>query len=187
MWLRFILVSIVSSLLLQTAQPATSPTSESLRGLAFVSPSTIWASGTHGTYLRSTDGGQHWTTAQVPVAEALDFRDFEAITADEVYLLSAGPGDQSRIYKTTDAGKQWSLQFTNSDPNGFYDCMAFWDAKHGIALGDPVEGRFEILATSDGGKHWNELPPQSRPQSAPGEGAFAASGTCITVQGNSNV
>ena len=64
-----------------------------------------WASGTHGTYLRTTDGGTSWHTAQVPDAEALDFRDVEAFSADLAYLLSAGPGEQSRIYKTTDAGK----------------------------------------------------------------------------------
>jgi len=184
MWLRLVLVAIVLSF--QSVQPASTPTSESLRGLAFVSPSTIWVSGTHGTYLRSTDGGKHWTVAQVPGAEALDFRDVEAISSDEVYLLSAGPGTQSRIYKTSDGGKHWTLQFTNADPNGFYDCMAFWDADHGIVLGDPVEGRFELLVTTDGGAHWNQAPAQSRPPAAPGEGAFAASGSCIAVQGRSN-
>ena len=85
-----------------------------------------WASGTHGTYLRTTDGGNTWQPAQVPGAEALDFRDVEAFSADLAYLLSAGPGDQSRIYKTTNAGKTWTLQFTNKNPKGFFDCMAFW-------------------------------------------------------------
>jgi len=187
MRLSIVLLSMVTGLLAQSNQPIASPTNESLRGLAFVSPATIWASGTHGTYLRSSDAGQHWTAAKVPGAEALDFRDVEAISGDGVYLLSAGPGDQSRIYKTTDAGKHWSLQFTNTDPTGFYDCMAFWDADHGIALGDPVGGRFELLTTTDGGAHWTPLPVPSRPQALPNEGAFAASGSCIAVHGDSDV
>ena len=163
-----------------------SHTTENLRGVSAVSVKVIWASGTHGSYLRTTDGGKTWVAAQVPGAEALDFRDVEAFSADDAYLLAAGPGEQSRIYKTSDAGKTWSLEFTNHEPKGFYDCMAFWDRTHGIALGDPVNGKFELLTTQDG-VHWTALAPETMPPAVEGEGAFAASGTCITVQGNSNV
>ena len=171
----------------QTVTPLDSHTAENLRGVSAVNATIIWASGTHGTYLRTTDAGKSWTTAQVPGAEKLDFRDVEAFSADEAYLLAAGPGNQSRIYKTTDAGQHWSLQFTNTDPQGFYDCFAFWDRNHGIAVGDPVDGRFELLTTDDGGVHWTQHPTRSRPQALPREGAFAASGTCIAVQGKANV
>lgn len=160
-----------------------SNTSEDLRGLSAVSASVVWASGTHGTYLRTVDGGLTWTVGQVPGAEALDFRDVQAFSAEEAYLLSAGPGEQSRIYKTADAGKTWSLQFTNNYPKGFYDCMAFWDRTHGIAVGDPVDGEFELIATEDGVR-WTALPASSRPRALAEEGAFAASGTCIGVQGD---
>lgn len=188
MALRIITLFALSAFGLTQALPPTSvPTPESLRGISTPSSSVLWASGTHGTYLRTTDAGLHWTPTQVPGAEKLDFRDVEAFSADEAYLLSAGPGDQSRIYKTTDAGKHWSLQFTNTDPKGFFDCMAFWDHEHGLALGDPVDGHFELLATEDGGAHWAMLPLASRPVAIDGEGAFAASGTCIAVQGDQTV
>lgn len=163
-----------------------SRTTADLRGVSAM-PGSIWASGRHGTYLRSTDQGSTWTAAQVPGAENLDFRDVEAFSADEAYLLAAGPGDQSRIYKTTDAGRHWSLQFTNSDSKGFYDCFAFWDRNHGIAVGDPVDGRFELLTTEDGGTHWTQLPTSSRPEALPREGAFAASGSCLAIEGSRNV
>jgi photosystem II stability/assembly factor-like uncharacterized protein len=161
-------------------------TTESLRGLSTPSSKTAWASGTHGTYLRSYDAGNSWQSSQVPGAESLDFRDVEAFDENLAYLLSAGPGDQSRIYKTTDAGKTWSLQFTNKDPKGFFDCMAFWDRDHGIALGDPVGGHFTLITTENGGSTWNQIPIESLPPSIEGEGAFAASGTCITVEGQNN-
>ncbi len=133
------------------------------------------------------DAGNSWQSAQVPGAESLDFRDVEAFDENLAYLLSAGPGDQSRIYKTTDAGKTWSLQFTNKDPKGFFDCMAFWDRDHGIALGDPVGGHFTLITTENGGGTWNQISAESLPPSIEGEGAFAASGTCITVGGKNNV
>jgi photosystem II stability/assembly factor-like uncharacterized protein len=164
-----------------------SNTTESLRGLSTPSLKIAWASGTHGTYLRSLDAGNSWQSSQVHGAESLDFRDVEAFDGNLAYLLSAGPGDQSRIFKTTNAGKTWSLQFTNKDPKGFFDCMAFWDRDHGIALGDPVGGHFTLITTENGGGTWNQIPAESLPPSIEGEGAFAASGTCITVEGKNNV
>ena len=164
-----------------------SHTSENLRGVSIVSRQVAWASGTHGTYLRTTDGGQTWIPAQVPDASALDFRAVIAFSAEEAFLMSAGPGDQSRIYHTGDGGHHWQLQLTNSNPKGFFDSMAFWDAKHGIVLGDPIpdeEGkpRFELLATEDG-QSWHALPPSQVPAALEGEGAFAASNSCLSILG----
>jgi photosystem II stability/assembly factor-like uncharacterized protein len=186
------LVMLLAAFLVQNPTTQKSNTTENLRGISVLSNAVAWASGTHGIYLRTTDGGSSWQSAQVPGAESLDFRDVEAFSSDLAYLLSAGPGEQSRIYKTTDAGKNWTLQFTNKTPKGFFDCMAFWDRDHGIAVGDPVADpsgklKFELISTEDGGKNWTPIPPDSLPPAIEGEGAFAASGTCITVQGDSNV
>ncbi|MGA8491992.1 MAG: hypothetical protein WB711_16315 [Terriglobales bacterium] len=192
--MRALLLSLLLTVTLLAQNPTIqkSNTTENLRGISVLANHVAWASGTHGTYLRTTDGGNSWHVAQVLGADALDFRDVEAFSADLAYLLSAGPGEQSRIYKTTDAGKTWTLQFTNKNPQGFFDCMAFWDPNHGIAVGDPVPDhsgklRFELISTEDGGKTWTPLPPDSLPPAIEGEGAFAASGTCITVQGTTHV
>jgi photosystem II stability/assembly factor-like uncharacterized protein len=193
MRIHYLLIALfVSPLFAQDYAIQKSNAIENFRGVAIVSDQVVWVSGTHGTYLRNThlheDHGEgNWQIAQVPGAEALDFRDVAAFSADLAYLLSAGPGELSRIYKTADGGKNWVLQFTNRDPKGFFDCMDFWDHDHGIAVGDPVDGKFVMITTQDGGKNWTPVPPQALPPAIQGEGAFAASGTCITVQGNSNV
>ncbi len=181
-----------SSLFGQNPNVQNSNTTVNLRGISVVDEQIAWASGTHGTYLRTTDGGNSWRAAQLPGAESLDFRDVEAFSANVAYLLSAGPGEQSRIYKTVDVGKNWTLQFTNKNPKGFFDCMVFWNRDHGIAVGDPVPDnsgklRFELIATEDGGENWKAIPSGTLPPAIEGEGAFAASGTCIAVHGNSNV
>ena len=162
-----------------------SHTSESLRGVSAVSREVAWASGTHGTYLRTIDGGRTWSPAQVPDAGALDFRAVVAFSADEAFLMSAGPGGQSRIYHTSDGGQHWQLQFTNTNPKGFFDSMAFWDSKHGVVLGDPIADdsgklKFELLVTDDG-QNWRPIPPAQLPAAMEGEGAFAASNTCIAI------
>lgn len=153
------------------------------RGLCVVSPKVAWVSGTNGTYARTTDAGKNWSVGTVPGADKLDFRAVKAFDEATAYLLSAGPGDASRIYKTSDGGKSWLMQFQNSDPAAFFDAIAFWDEKNGIALGDPVKGQFQLIVTADGGAHWKPLAPKRLPAALPGEGAFAASGTCLVVGG----
>jgi photosystem II stability/assembly factor-like uncharacterized protein len=162
-----------------------SHTTESLRGVSAVSRDIAWASGTHGTYLRTTDAGVTWTPAQVPDATTLDFRAVVAFSATEAFLMSAGPGEQSRIYHTSDAGQHWQLQFTNTNPKGFLDSMVFWDPKHGVVLGDPIPDesgklKFELLETADG-ETWKPIPPAQLPAAMEGEGAFAASNTCLAI------
>jgi photosystem II stability/assembly factor-like uncharacterized protein len=158
-----------------------------LRGLCVVSPDVAWASGTMGTYARTTDGGKTWSVGTVPGAEKLDFRDVKAFGEATAYLLSAGPGDASRIYKTTDGGKSWVMQFKSADPAAFLDAVAFWDEKSGIALGDPVKGQFQLIVTADGGASWKPLAGKALPPALPGEGAFAASGTCLVTRGPKDV
>jgi photosystem II stability/assembly factor-like uncharacterized protein len=167
-------------------QLQTSGTSERLRAVSVVNTKIAWASGNKGTVLRTDDGGARWIALVVPGAEDLDFRDVEATGERTAYILSIGSGDKSRIYKTTDAGKTWVLQFTNPDPKAFYDAVAFWDEQNGLAVGDPVDGRFTVLRTSDGGKTWSLTPEANRPLALPGDGMFAASGTCLTVHGRTN-
>src|SRR5205807_6725114 len=120
---------IAATALAQAPQIFTPHTTEDLRGASAVSRNIAWASGTRGTYLRTTDG-VHWQPAQVPDATTLDFRAVVAFSSDEAFLMSAGPGDQSRIYHTSDAGQHWQLQFSNSNPKGFFDSMVFWDKTH---------------------------------------------------------
>ena len=146
-----------------------------------------WASGSNGTYARTTDGGATWQAAVVPGAAQLDFRDVQAVDANTAFLLSIGPGEASKIYKTTDGGSHWTLQFTNHNPKAFFDAFAFWDALTGIAMSDPVDGRFILIKTTDGGATWKELRHENLPPAIEGDGAFAASGTCIAVQGKKNV
>ena len=160
--------------------PQKSNTTASLYGLSVVNANVVWASGSGGTFVRTTDGGETWQAGTVPDGEKLDFRDVYAVDAKTAYLMSIGSGNESRIYKTTDAGKTWSLQYTEQNPKAFLDCMAFWNATRGIAVGDAVDGKAELLTTSDGGAHWTPLRPESMPPAKAGEGS-PASGTCIAT------
>jgi photosystem II stability/assembly factor-like uncharacterized protein len=158
--------------------PQSSGTTASLRGISAASDTVVWASGTQGTFLKTLDGGANWQSGTVDGADKLDFRSVHAIDARNAFLMSAGPGHQSRIYRTTDGGAHWQLQHENSQEKGFFDAIAFWDRKRGIVLGDPVDGNFVVLTTTDAGETWK---PAGSAAALPGEGAFAASGTCLIV------
>jgi photosystem II stability/assembly factor-like uncharacterized protein len=145
-----------------------------------VSAKVAWASGTGGTYLKTLDGGATWTAAKMPGASDVDFRAVRAFDDKTAFLLSIGSGEKSRIYRTSDGGERWQLLYTNPDPKGFWDALAFWDDVHGIILGDPVEGHFVVMTTEDGGQSWHR---QKTPAALPSEGAFAASNSCLTVHG----
>jgi photosystem II stability/assembly factor-like uncharacterized protein len=185
-WLAPLALSLIAHPSSAQWVPQQSGTNARLRGLSIVSRDVAWASGSGGTCLRTTDGGTTWAARPVPGASSLDFRDVHAVDAGIAYLLSIGAGEASRIYKTADGGRTWRLQATNRDPKGFLDALAFWDADHGCALGDPVEGRFAILTTDDAGNDWKRPSGEGMPPARPGEGAFAASGTCLVTRGDRN-
>jgi photosystem II stability/assembly factor-like uncharacterized protein len=182
--LVLVLLAATSALAQSTPRTHVSHTTEGLRGVSAVTQKIAWASGTHGTYLRTTDG-RIWISDHVPGAESLDFRAVVAFSADEAFLMAAGPGDQSRIYHTSDAGRHWSVQYANTNPKGFFDSMVFWDRTHGVVLGDPIPDeagalKFELLITEDG-ETWTHIPPAQLPPALEGEGAFAASNTCLAI------
>jgi photosystem II stability/assembly factor-like uncharacterized protein len=153
-----------------------------LRGLDVVTSKVVWASGSEGTVIRTTDGGRSWSSVGPPDTAALQFRDIEAFDRRRAVILSIGTGEDSRIYRTSDGGATWTETFRNADPDAFYDCMAFLDDRHGLALSDPVDGKFRIAATDDGGRSWRVLPSAGMPAALAGEFAFAASGTCLVAR-----
>jgi photosystem II stability/assembly factor-like uncharacterized protein len=174
---------------LQSARQPTVTPQESGATVRFyaVSPvdaKVVWASGNLGTFARTLNGGQTWVSRVVPGAETLQFRDVEGVSKDVAYLLAAGAGERSRILKTEDGGNTWTEQIRNTDPNGFWDCFAFWTPRRGILMADSVNNRLPVHRTADG-RHWLDIGDRL-PRAQDGESGFAASGTCAATQGGSN-
>ena len=164
--------------------PVPTGSDQQYRGLDAVSRRVAWVGGSAGEVLRTTDGGERWQDVSPPDSEGLAFRDVEAQDDRRASVLAIGEGDASRIYTTRDGGRHWTLAFVNDDPAAFYDCMDFYaGGRVGLALSDPVGGKFRIAATSDSGRSWHVLPNHGMPAAVKGEFAFAASGTCLVTSG----
>ena len=170
--------------------PTPTDTTARFRGASAVSQDVAWVSGWQGTgpalagkVLRTTDRGATWQSVGPPSAVGLQFRDIEAFDANTAVIMSIGnTPDAFGMYRTSDGGQTWTQTFQNTEPTAFYDCMAFFDRHRGLAFSDPINGRFRIIATNDGGRSWHivnaDIPP-----ALPGEFAFAASGQCLTTAG----
>ncbi len=156
-----------------------------LRGLCTLDKNVVWASGGAGTVVRSIDGGNNWELCKVPESKELGFRDIHAFDSLNAIVISAGL--PAKIFKTEDGGKTWQETYSNETEGVFFDAMEFWDNRHGIAFSDPIQGKFFIIRTEDGGNTWNEIPFENRPETLKDEAGFAASGTCLAVEGDQNV
>lgn len=169
-------------------KPQRVASTSSCRSLSAVGALVAWAGCTGGRVFRTVDGGATWIVDTVPGAARLDFRGLRAFDANTAVIASAGPAEQgqARIYRTLDGGAHWSLAWSDSTKGVFLDGVAFWDARHGFAFSDPVDGRFVIITTDDGGASWQRTPPSRVPPVLPREAAFAASNTQLAVQGASN-
>lgn len=149
---------------------------KSIRGMSVVNNHTIWVSGTGGMVGKSTNGGQQWQWMQVPGCDSCDWRDIAAFSEQEAVVVNAGA--PAHIFRTVNGGQSWQRVYFNDTPGIFFDGMDFWQNGRGIAIGDPLNGRFTLIHTRNGGRSWDTLPG---PPATNGEALFAASGTGIVA------
>jgi photosystem II stability/assembly factor-like uncharacterized protein len=165
--------------------PQNSGTTQLLIAVSPVNSRIVWAAGTGGTFVVTTDGGKNWKAGVVPGADTLQFRDVQGVSDKIAYLMSVGSNTTDfRIYKTVDGGATWTMEFQNQTANAFYDCFAFWTPDRGIAHSDSVNGVFPDIRTTDG-TNWLDI-SGNMPPALSGEASFAASGTCVTTEGRGN-
>ncbi len=163
-----------------------------LRGLSIAAQAdkgkhtAVWASGSNGVIVRSTDSGNTWKRLLIAGQESSDFRGVQAFDENTAYMMASGEGEQSGIYKTVDGGTTWAKQYADKRKDFFLDAIACSSPTNCLALSDPVNGKFLLIHTTDG-VHWKELANDQIPPALPKEGAFAASNTCLLLYGEHNI
>ncbi|MBR8536746.1 hypothetical protein KDU71_14310 [Carboxylicivirga sediminis] len=156
------------------------PTQASIRGLSVINNQCLWLSGSGGTILRSNDGGGTWHDCSISHEAGNDFRSIHALDSLQAFVI--GVNNPAIIYQTTNGGREWHAVDTLSGDGLFFNSLKFATRRKALAVSDPVDGRFMILRSTNGGRSWERS--QQVPMALPGESNFAASNTCIEYLDN---
>ena len=166
-----------------TREAQASGTDARLIAVSPVNEQVVWVSGARGTWLRTTDGGATWLGGRVAGADTLQFRDVHGVDASTAYLLSIGPGEQSRIYKTTDAGATWALQYAERVSRRLLRLLQLLGR---ASTGSGSATRSGAISSSSpprtAARTGSAVRTTELPEALPGEGSFAASGTCVVTR-----
>ncbi|TGE20208.1 T9SS type A sorting domain-containing protein [Hymenobacter elongatus] len=177
-----------------TTNPETPPQYFS-RQMHTVSDQVAWqilqegAAGSAATNLSKTsNGGATWVFNSIigaPNYEAASIHGINGTTAYVAQYFGSGGGE---ILKTVDGGVTWT-KTTNAThfpaaAGGFANWVYFFDANNGVTLGDPTNGSFEVLTTSNGGTIWTRVPAANLPTPLDAEeyglvGSYTAIGNTI--------
>ncbi|HEV2830718.1 MAG TPA: YCF48-related protein [Hanamia sp.] len=177
----FVLLFLFQNIIAQNIVTVADNIASSFRGLSVVNNKILWVSGSNGTVGKSVDGGQSWKWMTIKDFEKNDFRDIEAFDKNTAIVMAVG--EPAYILKTKDGGENWNVVFKDETPGMFLDAMEFWNDQSGIVIGDPINNRFFIARTFDGGDTWQTIPETHKPMAGSGEACFAASGTNIRKLG----
>ncbi len=108
-----------------------------------------------------------------------------ATTKEAVFVMSIeNPGLLYKIGFKNNEATNIEKVYEERGKKVFYDAIAFWDDKEGIAVGDATENCLSIIITRDSGSTWKKIPCENLPKIEKGEAAFAASNSNISVYKN---
>src|ERR1700722_9065234 len=160
----------------------------SLRGLSASQAGknrAVWVTGSDDFILRSPDSGKTFAFLGIDKAKGQDLRGVQSFGSHIAYVFSVGTENKSHIYKTTNGGRSWQVQYSDPRPAFFLDGLICRSEKDCFAISDPIDNKFPILHTDDG-ERWIELPKRTEPPRPPPEGLFAASNTSMILCGANN-
>lgn len=153
----------------------------SIRAIDVANDKSIAFAANNGVFGLYNPQTQQWSTA-IQDYDSLDL-EFRSVarTANDFFMMSVA--NPALMFKTGDNGVM-EVVYKESGEKVFYNAMAFWNSREGLAIGDPTEDCMSIIITRDGGETWQKLPCAKLPKVKEGEAAFAASNSNIAIIGN---
>ncbi|MDD4603469.1 MAG: C10 family peptidase [Bacteroidales bacterium] len=160
--------------------------SRAITYLSAVDSNIVWGTAADGNNLsgacsdftKTMDGGNNWTPGVITNTTGLSSAMIFAMNADTAYvaMYKVTGNKPMGIYMTSDGGTTWARQSTASFSNSssFPDIVHFFNTTDGVAMGDPINGKFEIYTTTDGGSNWSLISASGNP--APLSGEFGVVG-----------
>ncbi|WP_299528017.1 oxidoreductase [uncultured Lutibacter sp.] len=153
--------------------------STSIRAIEIINDSTVVYAGSVGDIGIVTASGKLKAIQKIITDTIVPHFRALAYTKESFYALSVG--NPALLYKYQN--NIIDIVYKEEHEKVFYDCMKFFDALNGIAIGDPTDDCLSILITRDGGNSWGKMDCKDLPKIKDGEAAFAASNTNIAIVG----
>lgn len=104
---------------------------------------------------RTINGGESWHKLQLP--DDIGFIwDISMVDSSHIWICDG----KGQIFATSDAGRNWALQFSDDTKTKFMNYIEMFNFNEGVAMGDYCdyrnhpEGPAVFLNTSDGGNNW---------------------------------
>ncbi len=128
-------------------------------------------------FTKTSDGGQTWQGGTIPMGTEPFGNSICPIDANTAWATGTDMDYTNYLLQTTDGGQTWARHLEDGfiGATSYVDFVHFFDAQHGIAMGDPAESAtdptpfFEIYATSDGGQNWTRIASDQIPAALPNE------------------
>jgi photosystem II stability/assembly factor-like uncharacterized protein len=128
-------------------------------------------------FTRTIDGGNTWIPGKVGSDRTLRFSNITAIDDQEAWVAmhkigtftpATGAGFDKGgggVFHTIDGGLTWEHNNPGElfDDNSVPRFVHFKDRNHGIAMGDPNGGYFEVYITNNKGKKWKRVAQENLP------------------------
>lgn len=117
-----------------------------------------WMGGEFGTLVGTTNGGQHWTRANVDTAMYTGFsiRQIRFYSPTYGYAVGGRMDIVSMIWRTTNAGEFWTVSSVGTEP--LID-LHYWDSLNVFAIGGDLDFGAGANRTTDGGEFWEYIYP----------------------------
>src|SRR5664280_1086847 len=126
----------------------------SLVSVSAVDNNVCWISGDGGVVLRTTNGGTTWTNVGGGLVIGTSNRVDNVYALDTNTCLAAVLSSSSTyVYRTTNGGSNWAQVFSQN--NGGIAAVWMTSVSNGFMVGDPVNSRWSLWKTSDGGASWD--------------------------------
>lgn len=144
-----------------------------IRAIKVLDQNHVYFAGSNGKWGYTLNGGTTWHVDSIANHE---FRSIEVTPNRTLYLVSVQK--PTVILSSTNNGKSFTPSLTLPD-SMFLDEVFFSNNSNGVAIADPIKGKFQIYTTHNGGFTWEKTKNENLPTALENEYPFAASNSVL--------
>jgi photosystem II stability/assembly factor-like uncharacterized protein len=133
-----------------------------LNCIRVVNNNIAWAAGDSGKVIRTVNSGMTWTSVDDGNFGDAIIWNIDALDSSTAFVtITPLPLSTTYIYRTINGGNSWELVF--SQDGGFINDIHMINQMNGLAYGDPVDNKWTIIKTTDGGTSWSRISTEPSP------------------------